>query len=152
MLAKTYLSAAELKCPQYVVDAAITLLGMLERGEFVAADGKGRVPYEIDYGLNMGVWHMERRQYTRPVVNFLGRLMKKEEVLYSCGTVGCIGGWIEHIAKRGAGTPVTDEDGSWADLFYPKGWDDDIPENFPIERCTRALRAKLTTGVADWSE
>ena len=122
MLAQAFKQAEELGCSEEMLRAAITVLGMLERGELIYVDVYAD-PLPPN-GFNMGV--LERRT--------------------SCGTVACIGGWIEVVL----GERIKLFADKWYDLFCPREWGASAHE-YTVDRCAKALRAKLTTGKADWS-
>jgi hypothetical protein len=140
MLARTFLTAKQLRCSQRDIDAAIKLLGMLERGElkFVELkevrgwDGNSGRHYDAGCvlphgtGLNMGWWDEEDEDG-----NFCG----------------CIGGWMERLKGKPLSNRMVD---AWEDLFYPVILNSRNDHSFTPARCARALHAKLTIGEAAW--
>jgi hypothetical protein len=139
MLARYFLTPKQLNCSQLDIDAAIKLLGMLERGEleFVELkeargwDGNSGQYYDVGVlphgtGLNMGWWDEEDEDG-----NFCG----------------CLGGWMERLKGRPLSNRMVD---AWEDLFYPATLDSRNDHSFTPARCARALHTKLTTGCAQW--
>jgi len=125
MLTRSDLDAATLGILEDVRSALITLRGRLERGEIVH-DNTERPRELVDYdaplcAINMAVWH--------------------------CGSVGCIGGWIE--AMTGLSEPKMLTTPQLNDLCYPRGlccfWSDITPEQI-----AHAINNYLTTGNPDW--
>src|SRR6476659_10128344 len=119
MLAQSFKTAEELGCSEEMLRAAITVLGMLERGELILVDPDARsLPPN---GFNMGV--LSRHD--------------------GCGTVACIGGWMEIVAGKQSiyeSIPLAD---GWHDLFCPRGWGGRFnAHEFTIDLCAKALRAK----------
>lgn len=121
MLAQNFLSAVDLGCSEADRTAAIAVLGMLEREELTFTPDVT----EALKGFSMGFWWLSDE----------------------CGTVGCIGGWMEAM---GADCAVGMTAYEWNDLFCPLDYEV-TPEVYTLDRCARALRSKLTTGKADWS-
>lgn len=132
---RDFKSANELKLPHWVRDALIEVLRMFEADEVreVHRDDAGFFPNRlhakaVDCFFNMSVW--------------------KAEV--DCGTVMCIGGWIEHIAQRRFAPILSDDD--YPELFalcHPC-WDEDGKlrcwNRFTIPQACLAIRYYLTTG------
>jgi len=141
MLARNFLTARRLGISERDRQAAITVLGMLERGEIKYVDVKyktvrcsaGQVKKLIPNagGLNIRIW-----QEISDTKNTAG------------GFCGCMGAWMEHVKGRSLGERCFVE---FDDLFQPDGFMIK-PEYFTPERCARALQGKLTTGEADWRE
>ena len=133
MLARNFKTHQELEIAENVHDAFVTLLGMLERGELKHVQ---EVTCESTLGslsfFNMNFWR--------------------------CGTVGCFGGWVEHIAKLPEDSDSLRRSSDWnpglARLFYP------TPNGFLLaslgeitaEQGATALRSYLTTGDPQWTE
>lgn len=126
MLAQNFLTADALQCSEADREAAIRVLAMLERQELVQCRS---FPENVPNGFTMGLWWSSAPE---------------------CGTVGCLGGWMEHVKGSDLDLMEGEVAEVWNDLFCPAGWCT-APEAFTIDRCAKALRAKLTTGVADWS-
>lgn len=120
MLARTFLTARELKCSEIERQAAVSVLGMLERGELRQA------PIEI---------LAEGRKQSIPSDAFNIMCWKH-----------CMAGWMERTKGRELSQQCWQR---WSDLFEPEGWDR-CEEYYTPERCARALNAKLTTGRAVW--
>jgi hypothetical protein len=121
MLARTFLMAKELRCSEIERQAAIEVLGMLERGElrFVQISRDWREV--LDEPLVSNAFNISRWSH-------------------------CMAGWMEEMKGR----PLSQQcQARWEDLFAPDGFET-IPEQYPPERCARALHAKLTTGKAIW--
>jgi hypothetical protein len=141
MLAQNFLPCDELRCSEATRNAAIKVLGMLEREEMVHTIS----PFVSPRGFNMMHWWLEEVALRRHTRRFTGK---------GCGTVGCIGGWMQTLGATFSCTLSLTEDNdeylNWSDVFFPS-----IPDNewgnITLARAAQALRAKLTTGKADWS-
>lgn len=130
MLASSFRTAEELKCSEADRAAAIKVLHMLESGEIKSIKFNEVI---IGKRLLMSDWSEERL----------------------CGTVACIGGWMEIV--KGGDLDFSEENeegdvhgygfGSWNDVFYPPDW---CYRLFTVEEAAVALRAKLETGKATW--
>jgi len=129
MLARTFKAARQLGISEVDRQAAIEVLGMLERGELKYVNlkyGYAKTLKPHRAGLNMSMWSDER----------------------AGPFCGCIGGWMEKVKGRALGERCLDK---WDDLFRPSAFQFH-PEFYTPERCARALYGKLTTGKADWGK
>jgi hypothetical protein len=140
MLAQNFKTAKELNVSEQEHAALIDVLGRLERGELKHCTENF---FEESYGnyFNMNYTYLCKQS--------------------SCGTMGCIGGWVGVLL----GVEPTDyvyahegeegyEDTSLADLYFPR---DTRGVMLPLDGITAelaaiALRNKLTTGKANWLE
>lgn len=131
MLPRSYLTAEQLNIPKWVHTTLINLLGQMERGEL-------RHMRTESMGLN-------NDEDPRPLIN-----MRYWSEVTDCGTVHCIGGHIERLAKRKMpsvySTPNLDI--ALCRLFFPQcsGHYDDIT----MDQMIVATRSYLTIGEADW--
>lgn len=122
MLASNFKTAEELGLVPEALQALIKVLGLLERGEVTWT------PYNKPRknGFNMAPVWMEN----------------------SCGTVGCIAGWVMHLQpgfeswEKFSSKP---HDPSLEKLFCPN-------ERFErtVEEAAHALRTYLVTGEPEW--
>ena len=129
MLAQNFLDAEALGISEVEHRAAVQLLGMLERGEITYATGPHPAMHE-----RLGSRWLSMNRWPFP------------DVRDECGTIACIGGWMQVI--RGAELSY-ETMRKFHDLFFPDRYD--LKDLFTVELCAQALRAKLTTGKADWS-
>ena len=128
MLARTidvgsFKTAAELKITEVAFEALVTVLGMLERGEIEAA-------------------YFDMQEWWQPGRDRRGRY---------CGSVGCIGGWMDFVAVR-AGHNVGELQPSWKnvdlhELCHPMTLDAWFAT--PGQAAV-AVRNYLTSGDAQW--
>lgn len=127
MLARSFLSAAELRLSEAEHGALIQVLGMFERGEIVDWPGVyGGKPCSIPNAFNMRMWE--------------------------CGTAHCIGGWAQHVlgtnTLHARTSPIYTD--ALSQLFYPVT---NIPMfEITVAQATRALSNYLTTGAPRWAE
>lgn len=143
MLSQNFLPADQLGLTEKQRDAMIVFLGMCERGEIVHA---GHEDYSIPKGehrFNLNTW------WDNEEIDPLRR---------ECGTVGCIGGWIDFIC----GVRTLDErltisilnsspaESELRGLFFP-GMDFDWKE-VTVAQAGLAVRNYLTLGQAKWEE
>jgi hypothetical protein len=129
MLAQNFKSPNELGLTSDEFGAAVKVLNMLERGELV----------HLPKGLCDPRAAEVRGFYMRGWAGY----KERDE----CGTVCCIGGWMEVVLRE----PLSKEcHRRFHDLFYPDGYYGDS-ERYTVEAAAQAMRAKLTTGIADWS-
>lgn len=125
MLARTFLTPAELNISDQQFEALLKVLGMLERGELV--------------------WHKQAKESGASVKN-INRFNMGSWSDSHCGTVGCIGFWAEKIGKVPF-SPSTTMD--TYDLFYNRKA---CNTNTTPEQGAEALRNYLSTGKADWDD
>ena len=176
MLARTFLTARQLKISEIEKRAAFKLLEMLERGnlKFIKIAHEHHVQYhQLHYRTSAGqdilaktpddprlagsdiyfVGFVGKQEVRRVAPHDGGLNMSVWREVTAGPFCGCIGGWIEFIKGR----PLSERmEAAFDDVFEPPigPLDDDWhmqPELFTPERCARALYAKLTTGKADWS-
>lgn len=127
MLAQSFMTAAELGCDDDELSAAIKVLNMLDRGELVHCPAGLSTPgAENVRGFYMRGWPDAPRD--------------------ACGTACCIGSWMEALLGRQTSFHCRE---AFYDLFFPRDYR--TPEKFTVEAAAHAMRAKLTTGSADWS-
>lgn len=132
MLARNFLTPAELLLSEEEHAALVKVLGMMERGELTL------VPYEEV------VKGSERFVTWPPGEKFTGHFhMAVWNVKHECGTVCCIGGTAELVGGVKFGT----RDARLNDLFYPSRTYDRT-----VDEAAHALRTYLTTGNAEWSD
>jgi len=125
MLASEFKSAKALGISEVDRRAAIKVLQMLEDG-LLKYQGFHPHTGRHDGGLNMSIW----------IENKHGPLL------------ACAGGWMEAVKKR----PLAERTlAKFNDLFHPQECLSH-PERFTPDVCAYALRAKLTTGAADWHD
>lgn len=128
MLARSFLSAADLKLPEREYDALIRVQHMLERGELT------QVP---------------RDDTSRPN----GFCMSSVSAKSSCGTVGCIMGWCRMITKEEKIFDFWDMKlnlpGAVSELFM---FGDERRHDVTMDQATRGLSNYLTTGRARWDQ
>ncbi len=130
MLARSFMAAAELKIPELERDALIRVLHMLERDELVDVP-RSRIPAGIKNGFSMSVVGGERQ----------------------CGTVGCIMGWCQVVAR---------DQKMFMGMLYDRVCTTELYELFmygdqrrhkvTTEQAARALSNYLTSGHARWNE
>lgn len=122
MLAQSFKTPVELEISETVFNALVTVLGMLERGEISAKE------FDMEY-------------WWEPGRDASGRF---------CGTVGCIGGWTTHVARR-SGARAREIYVGYLDplyeLFHPS-----VPMAWRAtrEQAVQAMRNYLTDGDPDW--
>lgn len=137
MLARNFMSAADLRITDEAYEALITFLGMAERGEVKHEPLNFNIPYNSNLNhtgtvhyINMMMWNI-----TNP----------------SCGTVSCIGGSMEILM----GKDMDSNDMSrMNELFHPMGgggmserWN-----SITIPQVSQAIRNFLATGKPNWKE
>lgn len=134
MLAQNLKTADALRISKAEFDAHVTVLRMLERGEFVHTPSV-REPTK-QYGFNMG--HTGTRT--------------------SCGTVACIGGWVAFLLNRNPSVYVDSALGERMKLYFPNHFHDETGIgdgelcNITMEQAAIALRSYLTHGEPRWAE
>ena len=131
MLAQNFKTAADLRISEAQREALVRLLGMLERGE-IRHQLSESVSYEDD-----------------------GPLCSFNMMEWSCGSVGCLGGWCDFLAERPFPVPVRDE--PLYGLFFPDDEDIETITNYDYDAITTsqaatALRNYLTLGRANWAD
>ena len=133
MLAQDFKTAEDLKISEAEWSAAISVLGMFERGEIVH-----QPPKEYDWGSET------------PIAAHSFN-MECSGVVADCGTIACIGGWIAVLMGRRGGDINEYVNGTGADNLplYGLFWGKTDPE-VTAEQAARALRSYLTTGDARW--
>lgn len=133
-------TAADLGIAQEVYDALLSVATDLETGKLKHVDiAEARHAGTHGNAFNMVEWHYQSRPGT------------------SCGTVCCIGGWVDlklgyvpdqhHDDFCGGGT-VDDESDPLEDLFCPhdvEDWNSITPS-----QAASAIRHYLQTGAIDW--
>jgi hypothetical protein len=132
MLARTFMTAKQLRCSEIERQAAIRVLDRFESGKVTYLpwrEWKSTIP--TGYYFNIGRWFD---------VSYCG------DHGFSC--LGCFGGYMEFEKGRELAQRTMS---AWTDLFEPECCLT-RPELFTVERATRALRAKLETGKADWGD
>jgi len=126
MLAQNFKTATDLGTRDADLNALITILGMLEREEFVHV---GPDDVSKPNGFNMS-----------PVI-------RRGE----CGTVACLAGWVEALNGEtlSEDAMTREQSHAWGGLIMPSrgGWSKITPQQAAI-----ALRSYLTTGDANWAE
>lgn len=131
MLARTFLTPAELNISDQQFEALLKVLGMLERGELV--------------------WHKQAKESGASVKN-INRFNMGSWSDSHCGTVGCIGFWAEKVGKvplKVGKVHFSSITVGTRDLFYNhKACDMDTTP----EEGAEALRNYLSTGKADWDD
>ena len=138
MLARSFMTHKELKitAPQHA--ALIKVLHMLERGELKHVIGSDPNYQPTDVGFNMEYWQ--------------GAYSEDGEL--RCGTVCCIGGWVETISRVRLDGAVDRQDGLFR-LFYP-GYDLEPHlveySTITVEQAAHALSNYLTTGEPCWTK
>lgn len=133
MLAQNFKAAADLSLNETEYRALITVLGMLERDE---------IPFE-----DKGQW-LDVKTATEPAAFNMYHVYSAAR----CGTVCCLAGWAEYIARIPAYSLFEKrcDDAGLKALFDPY-----FGDGFSIDRITPAqaavaLRSFLTTGASDW--
>lgn len=136
MLARSFMSAAELRISEKPYAALITFLGMLERDEVRHEN----VP---EGGIQLFIQHLNNGM---PV----GFNMKWVAVGKECGTVCCIKGWAECIA----GSRIDQYKEGLSQLFFMNGYEapNNRPEDILPAHAALAINNYLTTGEPSWSE
>ena len=134
MLARNFKTAAELRITDETYEAAVRVLGRLERGELAYHDRTGRfldMPPVQGEMLAMSVTHVD----------------------HSCGTVACLGGWIavEMGIPKHLIHDFVYEAAPYAmhRLFFPP--EDEMTRVTP-EMAAQALRNYLSAGDPGWRE
>lgn len=125
MLAQNFKTAKELGLTKKGLEAYIKTLRMLESGELVYTPQGHFVPN----GFNMAtVWVEEA----------------------SCGSIGCIIGWAQHLAGPNQMylRRETDSKSAMDHLAMPPNWGSG---QYTVDQAAKALRSFLVTGEADWS-
>lgn len=133
MLAQNFKTASDLGLKGTEYRALITVLGMLERDE---------IPFEGEGQRTTG------KPQSDPVAFNMYHVYGQA----SCGTVCCLAGWTEYIARVPAFSLFERRDG---DLGLEELFDPYFGEALSLNRITPsqaavALRGFLTTGEADW--
>jgi hypothetical protein len=124
MLARSFLSAADLGISDQWRDALIAVLGKLERDELTHLHA-GDIDGQTDI-FNMVIWYSSGAD---------------------CGTVGCIGGWAETIGQfQFPGEMPDDLD----NLFYPP--DQYSFDSVTTDQAAAALSNYLTVGSPCWRD
>ena len=137
MLARNYKTAAELGIPNEVYEALFEVRDRLDRGELVhwhPQDPDNFRNPTVPNGFNMATWTNESE----------------------CGTVGCIGGWVELISGAHI---MFDMDSELTRLLYPL--DDktavssrflriDVYKTITPPQAVLAINNYLSTGKAQW--
>lgn len=126
-------TASELGIAPWVRDGLVDILGRLDRGEVKHVD----FDKEADYLPTAA-------EYSK----FFNKMnMMSWCRITACGTVHCIGGAIEAIAKRRINS--TDETDDLHELFYPPAKIGEY-NNITLGQMTEAIRSYLTTGKVTW--
>lgn len=132
MLARTVLSAKELKITQWERDGLLLFCERVESGEITDRDHS--TPLVFAHGCRFD--------------------MSTALAVEACGTVACIGGWVASTnpkwGRRGHHY-VGGTRGALRQLYFP-----DEHKTLPWEQITAAQAAEVTrhflaTGVVDWS-
>lgn len=135
MLARNFMTHQELGTSKEVYGALVTLLGMLERGE---------------------VHYLE----TITDKDVVGDLRHINMHYWRCGTVGCMGGWVEHLADLEEDVLRKDLDvrnpALWQ-LFFPMMKEGRYAGDKPLSKITtddmrQALHNYLSLGDSRWEE
>lgn len=132
MLAQNFKTATDLSLTAEELAAHIKVLGMLERGELKHVDDIDNIDKNIPNGFNMGYTGNDD----------------------SCGTVGCISGWVRVVMRRpmlecALALSASCQTSELYDLYFPELWDMD---KITTEQAACALRNYLTFGEPRWSE
>ena len=131
MLARTFKTPAELNLSDAEFNALVTVLVMLERDELpwhsIHEFGEGN-------GFNMDRW---------PDAGYPAG--------EHCGSVGCIGYWVEKVGSIGlAGNIRSGERNKLYRLLFPQGTGTAYRDIMP-EQAAEAMRNYLATGEANWA-
>lgn len=134
MLAQNFKTADELKISEEELSAAISVLGMFERGEIVH-----QTPIS-----NFRDWDAETPIAKRSFN------MACSGVQADCGTIACIGGWMAVLmGYQGKGINAYVNSTRADSTLYPLFWlRTDI--RITADQAATALRSYLTTGDARW--
>lgn len=127
MLARSFLSAADLKLPEMERGALIKVLHMLERGELV---------------------EVRRNDTSKPN----GFCMSTVSAKSDCGSVGCILGWARFVTNEQVfdfWNPKFPLPRAASVLFM---YGDDRRHRVTIDQAIRGLSNYLTTGRANWDQ
>jgi hypothetical protein len=132
MLAQNFLTAKDLYLSDKFHSQLITLLGRMERGEFVHV-GENEFPL-----VDKPEWK--------------GRELFNMEQIYlrgmPCGTVGCMWGWAT-AGETAFGLSMTV---SQRNLFMTSPQWRSVREQITVDQAASALRNFLTTGEANWAD
>lgn len=127
MLARNFKTSAELNILPWELNAAITVLGMLERGEIHHVFDIAKVEGQC---FNMGctVYEIE------------------------CGTIACIGGWMALVGGLKGSEVLRYVNGRGSSRALKSLFYGCIAEEVKISQAAEALCNFLTTGDPKWDE
>jgi len=136
MLARTFMTAQDLKITEDERSALIKILGMLERGEFHKNDFS---THEYGFNMNLCVYPLGRNQSW-------GLSGQK------CGTVACIGGWVAMMMGKESTRDIIEYvhgRNPLRRLYWPNINMGDYT-NITTAQAAHAVSNFLTTGNPDW--
>ena len=130
----SYQTAEELKLPQWLYDALLSVKKVLKEGE-------------VKYISERELLHHHYPEYSGEVPDVVLFNMSHWADKLDCGTVCCIGGLVEHIGQHSV---LSHEIAGWErleDLFYPPI---NRMKGITIDQALVAIENYLISGDADW--
>lgn len=143
-----FLTAEQLGIPEDEYQALLKVLRMLETGELEYISQE-----EVQAHIFGSHLELSKKKRYFNISYWHSSNWSEGSMTYpknKCGTVGCIGGWAEAFLGKKMSLR---NNRAFNDLFFPRGvlGPNKVTGELTADRCIKAMRAKLTTGKADWS-